>query len=304
MRTAGASVASEGRSTWRRWRGPGRSRGSSSSERPRGLPGSSNDRLRPRSPDRTSRDPSTRRSRRPPTTAAAAPRSGGARLPADPALGRDDQDRPPARAARSLGTGVVINARRLDPHRAHVVAGADRIQRDFADGTRPPAASSPTEPENDIAVLKADRAAGGDRARRARRRRGGRRRRLRRRAPVRPRRLAERRRRLGARPHGPRRRRSARSTDLIQFDAAVNPGNSGGPLLNRDGQVVGIVTALANPSEQGFFVGIGFAVPIGDRRGAAAGAAPDEPARLRNHGRRTRHARATGQRRWSTSSTR
>lgn len=50
---------------------------------------------------------------------------------------------------------------------------------------------------------------------------------------------------------------------LIQFDAAVNPGNSGGPLLNRGGQVVGVVTGLANPAEQAFFVGIGFAVPIG-----------------------------------------
>jgi len=50
---------------------------------------------------------------------------------------------------------------------------------------------------------------------------------------------------------------------LIQFDAAVNPGNSGGPLLDRNGQVVGVVTGLANPAEQAFFVGIGFAVPIG-----------------------------------------
>lgn len=57
--------------------------------------------------------------------------------------------------------------------------------------------------------------------------------------------------------------------DLIQFDAAVNPGNSGGPLLNRDGQVVGIVTALANPTEQDFFIGIGFAVPITIAGGAA-----------------------------------
>lgn len=56
---------------------------------------------------------------------------------------------------------------------------------------------------------------------------------------------------------------------LIQFDAAVNPGNSGGPLLNRDGQVVGIVTGLANPSEQSFFVGIGFAVPIATAGGVA-----------------------------------
>ncbi|MEO7069804.1 MAG: trypsin-like peptidase domain-containing protein [Nostocoides sp.] len=49
---------------------------------------------------------------------------------------------------------------------------------------------------------------------------------------------------------------------LIQFDAAVNPGNSGGPLVNSGGQVIGIVTGLANPSAQAFFVGIGFAVPI------------------------------------------
>jgi S1-C subfamily serine protease len=56
---------------------------------------------------------------------------------------------------------------------------------------------------------------------------------------------------------------------LIQFDAAVNPGNSGGPLLNRDGQVVGVVTGLANPSQQSFFVGIGFAVPIATAGGVA-----------------------------------
>ena len=56
---------------------------------------------------------------------------------------------------------------------------------------------------------------------------------------------------------------------LIQFDAAVNPGNSGGPLLNRNGQVIGIVTALANPSEQNSFTGIGFAVPITTAGGAA-----------------------------------
>ena len=60
---------------------------------------------------------------------------------------------------------------------------------------------------------------------------------------------------------------------LIQFDAAVNPGNSGGPLLNKAGQVVGIVTGLANPSEQNFFVGIGFAVPIATA-GGVAGAPP------------------------------
>lgn len=56
---------------------------------------------------------------------------------------------------------------------------------------------------------------------------------------------------------------------LIQFDTAVNPGNSGGPLLNKNGQVIGIVTALANPSEQNFFIGIGFAVPISTAGGTA-----------------------------------
>jgi S1-C subfamily serine protease len=56
---------------------------------------------------------------------------------------------------------------------------------------------------------------------------------------------------------------------LIQFDAAVNPGNSGGPLLNRNGLVVGIVTAILNPTEDDFFIGIGFAVPITVAGGAA-----------------------------------
>jgi S1-C subfamily serine protease len=60
---------------------------------------------------------------------------------------------------------------------------------------------------------------------------------------------------------------------LIQIDAAVNPGNSGGPLLNRGGQVIGIVTGLVNPTEQEVFIGIGFAVPI-DVAAAAAGAPP------------------------------
>ncbi len=56
---------------------------------------------------------------------------------------------------------------------------------------------------------------------------------------------------------------------LIQIDAAVNPGNSGGPLLNRDGQVVGIIAALANPTRHDVFIGIGFAVPINVAASAA-----------------------------------
>ena len=56
---------------------------------------------------------------------------------------------------------------------------------------------------------------------------------------------------------------------LIQVDAAINPGNSGGPLLNRYGEVVGIVTGIINPTEDSFFVGIGFAVPIDVAAGGA-----------------------------------
>jgi S1-C subfamily serine protease len=51
-------------------------------------------------------------------------------------------------------------------------------------------------------------------------------------------------------------------TDMIQFDASVNPGNSGGPLVDLSGRVVGIVTGLVNPTQDRVFVGLGFAVPI------------------------------------------
>lgn len=62
-------------------------------------------------------------------------------------------------------------------------------------------------------------------------------------------------------------------TNLIQFDAAANPGNSGGPLVTADGEVVGIVTGILNPSKQHVFIGIGFAVPI-ENAAAAVGIPP------------------------------
>jgi S1-C subfamily serine protease len=61
--------------------------------------------------------------------------------------------------------------------------------------------------------------------------------------------------------------------NLIQFDAAANPGNSGGPLVTMDGEVVGVVTGILNPSSQRTFVGIGFAVPI-ESAASAAGLPP------------------------------
>jgi S1-C subfamily serine protease len=172
----------------------------------------------------------------------------------------------------ALGAGVVISAGGAVLTALHVVANAQQIQVRFADGTRATAQVASSQPASDIAVLAVDRlplvvvpaVMGG--------------------APQ-----------VGAdvfavgNPLGLQGSLSAgvvsatdrsvrgqdgrRLNDLIQFDAAVNPGNSGGPLLNRDGQVVGIVTGLANPSKQAYFVGIGFAVPIATAGGVAGGPA-------------------------------
>ena len=168
-----------------------------------------------------------------------------------------------------LGSGVVINAAGAVLTALHVVEGASRIQLAFADGTTAGATVLVTKPESDIAVLSPDQLpdlvvpavmAGPP--------------------PVGDAVYAV------GNPLGLTHSLTAgvvSATDrsiptgrgelsgLIQFDAAVNPGNSGGPLLNRAGQVVGIVTALANPANQDFFVGIGFAVPIATAGGAAGG---------------------------------
>jgi S1-C subfamily serine protease len=168
----------------------------------------------------------------------------------------------------SLGTGVIVNARGSILTAFHVIDGATRIRVSFVDGTKSTAEIAGADPENDIAVLVASRSPEvivpavlgggphvGDEAYVVGHPLGyidsltsgvisG----LDRTAKV----------NNGKTLHG-----------LIQFDAAVNPGNSGGPLLNRGGQVIGIVTALANPSRSGYFIGISFAVPIATAGGAA-----------------------------------
>ena len=67
---------------------------------------------------------------------------------------------------------------------------------------------------------------------------------------------------------------AGRLSGLIQFDAAVNPGSSGGPLLNSQGLVVGIVVSIADPGNDDAFAGIGFAVPIAAALGGGSGSGP------------------------------
>lgn len=173
----------------------------------------------------------------------------------------------------SVGSGVVVNADGDILTAFHVVLDAAEIEIAYADGTRSTAAVVDSDPDNDIAVLHPEQppdvivpavlgSAGtmrvGDEAY----------------AVGNPLGLAG---SISAGViSGMERSFTVDETGqqlqgLIQFDAAVNPGNSGGPLLNREGQVVGIVTALANPNRTDSFTGIGFAVPIGTAAAAAGG---------------------------------
>ena len=170
-----------------------------------------------------------------------------------------------------LGTGVIVNMSGAILTALHVVDDASTIKLSFVDGTRSNGQIVSEDPDNDIAVLVPERppqpivpavlgGAGqiGDDAYAVGHPLGF----------------------VGSMSSGviSGLDRSIEAPNgkvlrgLIQFDAAVNPGSSGGPLLNRGGQVIGIVTGLANPARDGYFSGIGFAVPIG-----AAGGAADAP---------------------------
>jgi serine protease DegQ len=174
-----------------------------------------------------------------------------------------------------VGTGVVIIDKGIILTNLHVVSGADRIKVVFADGLESNASITGVQPENDLAVLQASKipddliaatmrstadlgpgdkvvavgfpfgigpsASGG---------------------------VISGLKRAFRSPEG-----KQEMTNLIQFDAAANPGNSGGPLVTMDGEVVGIVTAILNPTPARTFLGIGFAVPI-ENAAAAAGLPP------------------------------
>jgi putative serine protease PepD len=178
-----------------------------------------------------------------------------------------------AQTETATGTGVVVNADGNILTAFHVVDGASAIKVAFADGTEAKAQIAVADAATDIAVLAPDQlpsvvvpavlggaAAIGDSVI----------------AIGNPLGLT------GSTTTGVvsglnrslSREGKADLTGLIQFDAAVNPGSSGGPLLNAVGQVIGVVVALANPTKAGTFIGIGFAVPIGTAVSAGGGRPP------------------------------
>jgi len=200
--------------------------------------------------------------------------------PEQSAKKKDDKKKDESKDAKKdelkgIGTGVVFSEEGHIFTCLHVIAGAERIGVVFGDGTESEVEIVSAQPENDLAVLKAKTLPDDLVAATLRSTRGlkvgdevvavG--------FP------------FGIGPSatsgvvsGLRREHFSEEgqrnlIDLIQFDAAANPGNSGGPLVTAEGDVVGIVTSIMNPTDEGFFVGIGFAVPI-ENAAAGAGLSP------------------------------
>jgi S1-C subfamily serine protease len=184
--------------------------------------------------------------------------------------------------SNATGTGVIANSSGAILTAHHVVADARAIEVIFADGTRAAAVVAAADPKNDIAALTpaglpqvvvpavlGGGVAVGDAVT----------------AIGNP--LGLTRTTTSGVVSGLDRTFTRRGdpdaddiTGLIQFDAAVNPGSSGGPLINARGEAVGIVVSLANPTDAGTFIGIGFAVPIGTALGAGTGPGDGPPPQL------------------------
>lgn len=165
---------------------------------------------------------------------------------------------------QSTGSGVVVQDNGTILTNLHVVSGGSQLKVEFADGTISDANVVGVQPEHDLAVIRAHTLPDDLQPATLR--------------STRDLREGDRVIAVGF-PFGigpsvtagivSGLRREYRSpdghktlTNLIQFDAAANPGNSGGPLVTADGEVVGIVTAILNPGDQPTFIGIAFAVPI------------------------------------------
>ena len=186
-----------------------------------------------------------------------------------------ESDELPGYETLGVGTGVVIIDNGTILTNLHVVNGADRVRVTFMDGLEADAKLLSVMPEHDLAILRATRIpddlpaatmrstgdlSPGDRVMAVGFPFGI--------GPSASEGIVSGLKREFRSPEGER-----TLTNLIQFDAAANPGNSGGPLVNMEGEVLGIVTAILNPMQQRFFVGLAFAVPI-ENAASAVGVPP------------------------------